>query len=361
MVHSNTQVSTITDPLGHTTTLGYDGFGRNTTVTNHLGYVTTTAFNALDLPTTVTTPDPDGAGGVAASVTTTSYDYLNRVSQVADASSHSTYFTYNLNNELLTVKDPLNNITTYTRDSLGRVTQEANQLGYSRYFVYDAAGNLTRKKDRENRVIAYTFDDLDRQTSEKWLASASTMPSLAIATTTAGGPVNEVQRVGFTASTSLMGGTFTLSFGGQTTGAIAYNASAATVQTALQGLSSIGSGNVSVVKSIGTSASQEWTLTFQGSLAAANQSQVTVNSGSVMGMMSITNIQATDTQGGNSNEVQTISLSNATAGTFRLAYGNQNTGDLAYNASAGTIQTALEGLSTLGSGNVSVSGSSGGP
>ena len=41
------------------------------------------------------------------------------------------------------------------------------------------------------------------------------------------------------------GGTFTLTFGGQTTAAIAYNASAATVETALEALSSIGSGNVS--------------------------------------------------------------------------------------------------------------------
>jgi len=37
-------------------------------------------------------------------------------------------------------------------------------------------------------------------------------------------------------------GTFTLGFGGQATGAIAYNASAATVQSALTGLSTIGAG-----------------------------------------------------------------------------------------------------------------------
>lgn len=42
------------------------------------------------------------------------------------------------------------------------------------------------------------------------------------------------------------GGTFTLSFGGQTTSALANNASASTIQTALAGLSSVGSGNVSV-------------------------------------------------------------------------------------------------------------------
>jgi hypothetical protein len=42
------------------------------------------------------------------------------------------------------------------------------------------------------------------------------------------------------------GGTYTLSYGGQTTSALAWNASAATVQTALRGLSTIGAGNVTV-------------------------------------------------------------------------------------------------------------------
>ena len=40
------------------------------------------------------------------------------------------------------------------------------------------------------------------------------MPTLAGATTTQGGPVNEVQRVGMTVSMAFTGGTFTLSFGG---------------------------------------------------------------------------------------------------------------------------------------------------
>lgn len=42
------------------------------------------------------------------------------------------------------------------------------------------------------------------------------------------------------------GGTFTISFGGQTTAAIAYNAAASAVQTALVALTSIGAGNVIV-------------------------------------------------------------------------------------------------------------------
>jgi hypothetical protein len=53
---------------------------------------------------------------------------------------------------------------------------------------------------------------------------------------------SEVQTITITGTPT--GGTFTLTFAGATTSAIAYNASAATVQTALEALSTIGSGNV---------------------------------------------------------------------------------------------------------------------
>lgn len=51
-------------------------------------------------------------------------------------------------------------------------------------------------------------------------------------------------------------------------------------------------------------------------------------------------------------------ISAPTAGTFTLTYNGQTTSALAYNASAATIQAALEGLSTIGSGNVVVTASS---
>ncbi|MHB8398436.1 MAG: P22 phage major capsid protein family protein [Candidatus Limnocylindrales bacterium] len=58
------------------------------------------------------------------------------------------------------------------------------------------------------------------------------------------------------------GGTFTITYGGQTTSALAFNASAATVQTAIQALSSVGAGNATVTL-VGT----VYTITFAGTLA----------------------------------------------------------------------------------------------
>jgi RHS repeat-associated protein len=198
-------------------------------------------------------------------------------------------------------------------------------------------------------------------TAEKWLTSGDPVPSIAISTTTQGGPSSEVQRVGFTADMMISSGTFTLSFGGQTTGTIAYDASAATVQTALQGLSTIGSGNVVATKTQSTMTAQEWQVTFQGSLAGTNQNQITINAGSVTAMMTRTDIQTTDIEGGtgSNNEVQVVTLSNATGGEFRLAFAGQTTAPIAYNASAATVDSAVEALQSVDT--VTTSGSNGGP
>lgn len=65
--------------------------------------------------------------------------------------------------------------------------------------------------------------------------------------------------------------------------------------------------------------------------------------------------------GAKANEVQTVTLSNATGGTFTLSFGGQETGNIPYDALASEVEEALEALSTIGEGNVDVSGSSGGP
>jgi len=65
---------------------------------------------------------------------------------------------------------------------------------------------------------------------------------------------------------------------------------------------------------------------------------------------------------GQTNEVQTVTISGSpTGGTFTLTYGGQTTAALAYNAAAADVQAALEALSNVGAGNVSVSGAAGGP
>lgn len=80
-------------------------------------------------------------------------------------------------------------------------------------------------------------------------------------------PINEVQKIYFTGNPT--GGVFKLSFGLQFTGDIPFDSSAATVKTALEGLSNIGAGNVEVVKQ-----GHDYLVTFVESLAGTDVEQL---------------------------------------------------------------------------------------
>lgn len=86
--------------------------------------------------------------------------------------------------------------------------------------------------------------------------------------------VNEVQLVTVIATA----GTFPLSFLGQSTGQLAFNATPAAVQTALTGLAAIGANNVVV-----TGAPGSYTVTFQGALAGVDVPVLQTSSAALTG------------------------------------------------------------------------------
>lgn len=85
--------------------------------------------------------------------------------------------------------------------------------------------------------------------------------------------VNEL--ITLTTTGTVSGGTFTLTFGGNTTSAIAYNASAATVSAALVALASIGSGNVTCGG--GPLPGTGLTIEFTGTLSGLNVGAMSVD------------------------------------------------------------------------------------
>lgn len=111
---------------------------------------------------------------------------------------------------------------------------------------------------------------------------------------------NEGQSATITGSPT--GGTFTLTFGGQTTTAIAYNATAAAVQAALEALSSIGSDGVTVSGSAGG----PYTITFKNQLGYQNVAALTASGAGLTGGTSPGVTIATVTAG-----------SSGTRGTFK--------------------------------------------
>lgn len=92
--------------------------------------------------------------------------------------------------------------------------------------------------------------------------------------------VNEVQQLA-TDTGTITAGTFTLSFMGQTTAAIAWNASAATIITALNLLSNVDSGDITATG--GALPGTPVVFTFAGNYQGVNVGQMIVNSASLTG------------------------------------------------------------------------------
>lgn len=189
-------------------------------------------------------------------------------------------------------------------------------------------------------ITASVGVDSDGDADGSVVLTADTAGVPFVVTVVIGTGTNEKQLVTITGAT---GGTFTLTWNGQTTDPIAYNASAATVQTELEALSNIDSGDVTVTGSDGG----PYTVEFIGDLAATNVALITANNSSLTG---------------SANEEQTVTVINSpSGGDFTLSFNGQTTDAIAYNASAATVQSELEGLANIKAGDVDVTGSDGGP
>ncbi|MHC4094730.1 MAG: flagellar hook-basal body complex protein, partial [Planctomycetota bacterium] len=118
--------------------------------------------------------------------------------------------------------------------------------------------------------------------------------------------VNEEQSITITGTPT--GGTFTLTYGGQTTAAIAYNATAAQVDSALEALSTIGVGGVTCTGGgfPGTAVDVE----FTGTLAGQDVALMTIDDSGLTGGISPAGSVAETTKG---RAVQGVLGSDATA------------------------------------------------
>lgn len=153
--------------------------------------------------------------------------------------------------------------------------------------------------------------------------------------------VDEVQLLQYSAVPDA--GDFTLTFDGQTTAVLGWDAVASEVESALIGLSNIDASGVSVSGDFTTG----FQVTFQGTEGSTNQAQITVSNN---------NLESGGT--GGTNEVQTINFdATADAGSFTITFDGQTTGSIAWNASAATVESALEALPNIN--GVTVAGSSG--
>lgn len=159
---------------------------------------------------------------------------------------------------------------------------------------------------------------------------------------TLGAGTNEVQTIEIDDDCS--GGTFTLTFEGQTTGAIAYNASAAVVEAELEALSTLGLGTATV-----SGSSPKWTVTFTGDKAATDVAIISGDGASLTGG-DTTNVAVAETVAGvdNVNEIQTLTVTGTpTGGDTIISFKGESSAAIPFDATAAEIELYLEAMDSI--------------
>ena len=154
-----------TDPLGRTTTFTYSSSDDLVAIRDALGHTTQMSFHSQGMPETLT--DPLGH------VTTNAYTANGLLASTKDPESNITAFGYDSQGELATITDALGQTTTFEYDTVGNLVQQTDALGYSITFTYDDNGRrLTETRDRtlpdgseEALATAYAYDAQGRVTA----------------------------------------------------------------------------------------------------------------------------------------------------------------------------------------------------
>lgn len=168
---------TETDANNHTTVYEYDALNRVVKKTDAVGCVTQLAYDSPGRCVGCTGPTK-GSSLVTkqidgnAKVTYFKYDGLDRlVRQVRkqgptddseDSDDAITVYTYDSNNNRLTMTEPNGNTTTYVYDALNRQIQVTNAAGDTTTMTYDCVGNVITITAPNLNVTQNTYDALDR-------------------------------------------------------------------------------------------------------------------------------------------------------------------------------------------------------
>jgi len=193
---SHGNVASATDPLGNQTTYQYDDKGINrTAMTDPRGNKTTFTYDSNNRLTRVTHPDgkyrtytydccamtsvTDENGHTTnytrdkvlnltkltdplGSLTEMSYDGNDNLTQVIDPLLRGTTIAYDKANRRIQQNDPLSGSIKYSYDSNGKMTTLTDERSKSTKFFYDTNNQLVKNTDPINASTIFTRDELGR-------------------------------------------------------------------------------------------------------------------------------------------------------------------------------------------------------
>jgi RHS repeat-associated protein len=171
-------ITTLTNPLGKTTSLAFDESFRPTVATNQLGATNETLYDANGLVAAVvdenggvTTYDYDERGNPVAitdaegGVTLLGYDAANRVTSSTDALGHTVVFTRNTAGDITQITDPTGVVTQFAVDARGLLTGVTDALGHGIALTYDRYAQPATATDALGNVTKFSHDKIGRQLS----------------------------------------------------------------------------------------------------------------------------------------------------------------------------------------------------
>jgi RHS repeat-associated protein len=181
-------LTSVTDPIGHTTSCTYDANGNLRRSVDALNRTTTYSYNGLNDVTLLTDPlgftstftyDSAGnllsvatplAGSSQTQSTTFSYgdsSHPGDVTALTDPNGKTWVFAYDANGDLASASDPLGNRGTIAFDTIGRPTSlispkgnvsGGNPSAFTTNYAYDAAGDVTSVTDPLGHATVSTYD-----------------------------------------------------------------------------------------------------------------------------------------------------------------------------------------------------------
>jgi RHS repeat-associated protein len=152
--------------LARTRTRAYDSLNRLAQDIGALTQTTVYGYDSNSNVTSVTDPLTHATGN--------SYDALNRLVRVLDPANGTTQYSYDAASNLTQVTDPRGLATAYTYDGLGNLTKQESPDTGATTSTFDAAGNVLTKVDARGVTATYTVDALNRVASVAYSKSGTT-------------------------------------------------------------------------------------------------------------------------------------------------------------------------------------------
>ena len=163
----------------------YDAAGNQIEVKDARGFITENVYDEMGRLVKLIQPDPDGSEPLSRSTTTMEYDRAGNQSVMVDALGRRTEYrydqrnrlseiinpdgttikrTYNLDNQVIAIRDEDNHLIRRQYDSRGRLIRTIDALNFSTIYKYDDANQLISIEDANGRITNYRYDDAGRQT-----------------------------------------------------------------------------------------------------------------------------------------------------------------------------------------------------